>query len=360
MGLRPITAGVDLAGFAERLAAQRRPRGRVAAVDTASLDADLGAPGITTRASSDAEANRRIAVRLDEIETGHDFVLLLANARQAFRGNPTGDCNGLLLMSLIKGRRLRRIVHQSLRETVGFSADLEALWKGCCVVATNHSQPCEQVLRHGPLLQALLASVAIPGALPPVIRDGDLLCDGGTFNNFAVEVMRGMRGHAVEDEPQVRLRDGRELPLRPAGDGDGDAVRHLFRQMPPQGVYTRSSARSAACRWRTCSASATWTSRTRWRWWLPPGRATTRRWWAMPCTWWTPAPTWPRPPSSCTRTGRARGRAAGCRASWRHTRSGAGCAVSWPRSSRATSTWFAWHAPRRARCSWKTSAACCG
>ena len=40
----------------------------------------------------------------------------------------------------------------------------------------------------------MLASIAIPGALPPVIHDGDLLCDGGTFNNFPVDVMRGRRG----------------------------------------------------------------------------------------------------------------------------------------------------------------------
>jgi NTE family protein len=36
--------------------------------------------------------------------------------------------------------------------------------------------------------------VAIPGALPPVLHEGDLLCDGGTFNNFPVDVMARMRG----------------------------------------------------------------------------------------------------------------------------------------------------------------------
>ena len=50
------------------------------------------------------------------------------------------------------------------------------------------------VLQRGDLLRSLLSSIAIPGALPPVIMDGDLLCDGGTFNNFPVDVMRGVRG----------------------------------------------------------------------------------------------------------------------------------------------------------------------
>ena len=49
-------------------------------------------------------------------------------------------------------------------------------------------------MRGGNLAQALLASAAIPGALPPVVRDGDLLCDGGTFNNFPVDAMRELRG----------------------------------------------------------------------------------------------------------------------------------------------------------------------
>ena len=53
------------------------------------------------------------------------------------------------------------------------------------------------------------------------------------------QALRNLRGYAVEDERPVRLRDGRELLLRPAVAGDGDAVRHLFHQMPPQDVYTR-------------------------------------------------------------------------------------------------------------------------
>ena len=49
------------------------------------------------------------------------------------------------------------------------------------------------MVRTGRLAQAVMASIAIPGALPPVLHDGDLLCDGGTFNNFPVNVMRASR-----------------------------------------------------------------------------------------------------------------------------------------------------------------------
>jgi len=352
IGLLPITEGVDLAAFAETLAVQLRRQGRVVVLDRARLDAQLGEPGITARPASDADANRRIAMRLDAIEAANDFVLLLgdttptpwtsrcsrhcdelllmanadqpvrlhaiekeclvrhaphgqgsevsqmlvllhpaelhmptgtkawlkhrplaepvhirpalerdlarlarlisrtavglvfagggarglahigvyralqergieidvvggtsigsvmatlvaldqpiatvtATVRKAFAGSPTGDFNLIPMLSLIKGRRLRRIVGQALEELGGAGAQIEDLWKGYYCVATNYSQASEQVLRRGPLLDAMLASIAIPGALPPLIHDGDLLCDGGTFNNFPVDVMRGLRG----------------------------------------------------------------------------------------------------------------------------------------------------------------------
>ena len=117
-----------------------------------------------------------------------------AITRRAFGTNPTGDFNWLPLISLISGRRLRRIVNQSVTELLGFAADIEDLWKNYYCVAANYSQAREQVLRSGPLIKALLATTAIPGALPPAIIDGDLLCDGGTFNNFPVDVMRNVRG----------------------------------------------------------------------------------------------------------------------------------------------------------------------
>ena len=117
-----------------------------------------------------------------------------AVARRAFAINPTGDFNWLPLLSLIKGRRLRRVIEQGLNELLGFDADAEDLWKGFYCVASNYSQAREQRLTRGNLARALRASVAIPGALPPVVMDGDLLCDGGTFNNFPVDAMRERRG----------------------------------------------------------------------------------------------------------------------------------------------------------------------
>lgn len=119
---------------------------------------------------------------------------LMTVVRTAFRANPTGDFNLLPLVSLIAGRRLRRVIRDAVTSLLGFEADVEDLWKNFYCVASNYTQAREQLVQRGPLVQALLASIAIPGALPPVLHQGDLLCDGGTFNNFPVDIMRGMRG----------------------------------------------------------------------------------------------------------------------------------------------------------------------
>jgi NTE family protein len=119
---------------------------------------------------------------------------IMANARQAFAINPTGDYNFFPMISLIKGLRLRRVLARAVQNLLGFDADIEDLWKNYYCIATNFSRASEQRMEHGNLTHALLASISIPGALPPVIHGTELLCDGGSFNNFPVDVMRDMRG----------------------------------------------------------------------------------------------------------------------------------------------------------------------
>jgi NTE family protein len=115
-------------------------------------------------------------------------------ARKWFSINPTGVFNLLPVLSLIKGRRLRRAIDGGIGDLWGFEPDVRDLWKNCFCIASNYSQARESVIRSGNLGKALRASLAIPGALPPEVHQGDLLCDGGTFNNFPVDVMKHQRG----------------------------------------------------------------------------------------------------------------------------------------------------------------------
>jgi NTE family protein len=126
--------------------------------------------------------------------SGADASKVTDVARRWFSINPTGDFNLLPVLSLIKGRRMRRAIDGGVGDLWGFDPDVRDLWKSFYCVASNYSRAGEHTLRHGSLGKVLRASAAIPGALPPVVHDGDLLCDGGTFNNFPVDIMQAARG----------------------------------------------------------------------------------------------------------------------------------------------------------------------
>ena len=114
--------------------------------------------------------------------------------REAFKVNPTGDYNLLPMISLIKGQRVRRIVERSIHALTGAPMDIVDLWKPYFCIASNYSRGCETAWHKGDLARSLRSSIAIPGALPPVVIDGELYSDGGTFNNFPADVMRAQRG----------------------------------------------------------------------------------------------------------------------------------------------------------------------
>jgi NTE family protein len=121
----------------------------------------------------------------------------ISNAvHRAFLGHPkgsiTGDYNFIPLISLIRGRRASEAMAQFVRDTTNADVDTEDTWKTFFAIASNFSTGNEAVLCSGNLVRNVIASFAIPGALPPVFIDGNMMFDGGTFNNFPVDVMTGL------------------------------------------------------------------------------------------------------------------------------------------------------------------------
>jgi acyl-CoA hydrolase/RimJ/RimL family protein N-acetyltransferase len=53
------------------------------------------------------------------------------------------------------------------------------------------------------------------------------------------QYLASQAGYPVSEERTVRVKDGREILLRPARAADADALRTLFHCMPPDDVYTR-------------------------------------------------------------------------------------------------------------------------
>ena len=72
--------------------------------------------------------------------------------------------------------------------------------------------------RRGPLFEAVGASMSIPGLVPPVSRDGQLLVDGGVLNNLPVDPMYDLaEGPIVAvDVARRHERTGAESPRVPS------------------------------------------------------------------------------------------------------------------------------------------------
>lgn len=69
---------------------------------------------------------------------------------------------------------------------------LEAAALPVHIVATDVLTGKEVLLSHGPVVDAVLASAAIPGVYPPVCIDGRWLIDGGVANNTPISAAVGL------------------------------------------------------------------------------------------------------------------------------------------------------------------------
>lgn len=89
--------------------------------------------------------------------------------------------------ALLAGKRISDMIY---RQADG--ADIEDFWLPFFCVSTNLTSASLEVHKRGCTALAVRASVSIPGVLPPVPRNGDLLVDGAVLNNLPIDVMREM------------------------------------------------------------------------------------------------------------------------------------------------------------------------
>jgi predicted acylesterase/phospholipase RssA/CRP-like cAMP-binding protein len=100
--------------------------------------------------------------------------------------NPLSDYT-LPAVSLMRGRKASAM----LTRTFG-SRSIEQLGRDYFCVSCDLVSGDLIVHRHGPLFEAVGASMCVPGVFAPMARDGHLLVDGGVLNNLPVEPMAGM------------------------------------------------------------------------------------------------------------------------------------------------------------------------
>lgn len=135
-----------------------------------------------------------------------------ARIRDGFvSSNPLGD-HILPVVALTRGRRV-----ETRLETHFGEALIEDLQTPFYCSSSELVSGAAKIHRTGLLRGALRASVALPGILPPVVDDGELLVDGAVIDNFPTGVMSVMHrgitiGIDVAEEGTISADDFRDPP----------------------------------------------------------------------------------------------------------------------------------------------------
>jgi NTE family protein len=118
--------------------------------------------------------------------------------KDAIKHKPSADISFFPLISLVKGGNIKRMVEQTIESFSGDpNLDMSDTWLPMYGVASNLTVAEATSFSRGPLGKVLLASSAVPGVFPPVIIDGEIYVDGGSFNNFPVDVMHNLKMNKV-------------------------------------------------------------------------------------------------------------------------------------------------------------------
>jgi len=120
-------------------------------------------------ASGNIKDLEEVAVRLDWKQIAYLFDVVLPKS------------------GLIDGKKVAGFVRNHLRKS-----NIEELPIPFCTVSTDLETGKEIVIRKGDIIEAVRASISIPGIFTPVRNNGIILVDGGLVNPVPVSVVREM------------------------------------------------------------------------------------------------------------------------------------------------------------------------
>ncbi len=110
---------------------------------------------------------------------------IVRRIRHAFvDSSPLSDM-ALPIIAMTRGS----VVKQRLRDNFG-DVEIEDLWLPFFCVSSNLTSGDYHLHQRGRLRRALQASSSLPGVMPPVIWDNNVLVDGAVTNNLPTDVMR--------------------------------------------------------------------------------------------------------------------------------------------------------------------------
>lgn len=117
---------------------------------------------------------------------------LEARIRKAFvQSDPLSDL-AFPMLAMTRAKKVDRLLEEAYGDV-----DLADLHRPFFAVSTNLTSGKIEVHRRGLMRRAMRASISIPGILPPVVIDGQVLVDGAVLKNLPAEVMRQMNSGPV-------------------------------------------------------------------------------------------------------------------------------------------------------------------
>lgn len=96
------------------------------------------------------------------------------------------------MLAMTRAKKVERLLEAAYGDI-----DMADLVRPFFAVSTNLTAGRIEVHRRGLMRRAMRASIAIPGLLPPIVMDGQVLVDGAVLNNLPTEVMRQMTSGPV-------------------------------------------------------------------------------------------------------------------------------------------------------------------
>ena len=121
------------------------------------------------------------------VALGHDIPTMTDRLREGFLRQKLYLDTTVPLVALISAHKLVSMLKGMFGDT-----RIEDLWTRYFCVSANLTRAEAMVHRDGPLWLGVRASISVPGVVPPVFHNGDLLVDGGVLNNLPADVARSI------------------------------------------------------------------------------------------------------------------------------------------------------------------------
>lgn len=151
---------------------------------------------------------------------------------------------------LIDGKKVTDFLRHHVQEKA-----IEDLATPFCAVSTNLADGQEVVIRKGDLIEAVRASISVPGIFTPVKKDGMVLIDGGLVDPVPVSVVRSMGADQViavdlNSDIVSRRGSGRTSPSIHPDKGPGRIVQSkVLAELNKKVSALRQQAMAQAGQW---------------------------------------------------------------------------------------------------------------